>query len=115
MPDLSPDQHVKVGGRRARDNGSFHLSFRSGSRATGTCASRAFDYIARQGRFEGADLDPAVYVESGHMPFWAEATSGSTGTLPIFANARTAGCSSVAISRSRADSTSPTRSTSRAL
>src|ERR1043166_2991454 len=72
MNERSLDLDLNRGGGRAGDSGSFHLSFRSGSRATGTCAAMAFDYIARERRFEGADLDRAVYVESGNMPSWAE-------------------------------------------
>lgn len=58
-------------GGRAADGGSFHFSFRSGSRATGACAVSAYDYIAREGRFDDPELDRAVYVESGNMPAWA--------------------------------------------
>src|SRR5689334_7528278 len=73
MNDLELRLDPEGSGGRAPDGGSFHLSFRSGSRANGTCAASAFDYIAREGRFESGELDRAVYVESGNMPAWAEA------------------------------------------
>jgi MobA/MobL family len=57
---------------RPRDGGSFHMSFRSGSRATGACAASAYDYIAREGPFDDPEFDRAVYTESGNMPSWAE-------------------------------------------
>ncbi len=72
MSDFELDLDVPQGGGRTPGGGSFHLSFRSGSRATGTCAASAFDYIAREGRFDSEELDRAVFVESGNMPHWAE-------------------------------------------
>ena len=60
------------GGGRAPDRGAFHLAFRSGSRARGTCAASAYDYIAREGRFDDPTLDRTVYLESGNMPSWTE-------------------------------------------
>ena len=72
MSDLELNLDVSGAGRRAPDRGSLHLSFRSGSRATGACAARAFDYIVREGQFQDAELDRAVHVESGNMPAWAE-------------------------------------------
>jgi hypothetical protein len=52
--------------------GCFHISFRSGSRAGGACARGAFDYISRSGKYDEADRDEAIYIESDHMPSWAE-------------------------------------------
>lgn len=59
-------------GGRAANHGAIYLQFRSGSRATGVCAASAYDYIAREGRFDDQERDRAIYVESGHMPTWAE-------------------------------------------
>ena len=59
-------------GGPAPDRGSIYVRFLSGSRANGVCAASAYDYIAREGRFDGQERDPAVDVESGHMPSWAE-------------------------------------------
>src|SRR4051812_24400966 len=72
MNDLALNLDVTGGGGRAPDGGSLHLSFRSGSRATGACAANAFDYVAREGRFDDPEFDPAVCVESGNMPSWAD-------------------------------------------
>ena len=72
MSDLELNLDVTGGGGRTRDAGSLHLSFRSGSRATGVSAASAFDYIAREGRFDDPELDRAVYTESANMPSWAE-------------------------------------------
>ena len=61
------------GGGRARGNGGcYHLSFRSGSRASGSCASAAHDYITRSEAYDDPERDAAIYTESGHMPSWAE-------------------------------------------
>ena len=62
---------VRSGGGEACNGGVFYLSFRSGSRATAACAVNAYEYIAREGRFDDPELDRAVYVESGNMPSWA--------------------------------------------
>jgi hypothetical protein len=62
---------VKSGGGGTRDGGFFHMSIRSGSRAKAACAAEAYDYIAREGRFDDPELDRAVYCESGNMPSWA--------------------------------------------
>jgi hypothetical protein len=60
------------GGGRAPNGGRFyHLSFRSGSRAGGACARASHDYIAREGEYANEDRDPAIHVESDHMPRWA--------------------------------------------
>ena len=73
MKDLELDLVGPRGGGQAPDGGSyFHLSFRSGSRATGACALSAYHYIAREAEFARPGLDRAVYVESGNMPSWAE-------------------------------------------
>ncbi|MGB7217928.1 MAG: MobA/MobL family protein [Vicinamibacterales bacterium] len=61
------------GGGRAASGGSFyHVSFRSGSRSRGSCAASAHDYIAREGEYEGAERDLAIYTESNHLPAWAD-------------------------------------------
>jgi hypothetical protein len=62
---------VKSGGGGTRDGDFFHMSIRSGSRARAACAAEAYDYIAREGRFDDPELDRAVYMESGNMPSWA--------------------------------------------
>ena len=66
--DLRPG----LGGGRAGGGGCYHLSFRSGSRASGACAGAAYDYITREDKFDNPDRDPVVYTESGNMPSWAE-------------------------------------------
>ena len=61
------------GGGHARSSGAcYHLSFRSGSRASGSCASAAHDYITRSEEYDDPDRDAPIYVESDHMPAWAE-------------------------------------------
>jgi hypothetical protein len=61
------------GGGRASNGGRFyHFSVRSGSRATGACASASYEYITREGEYAGGDRDPAIHTESDHMPTWAE-------------------------------------------
>ncbi len=66
--------HEMPGGGAARRNGGgcYHLSFRSGSRARGSCASAAHDYITRSEEYDDPDRDAATYVESDHMPDWVE-------------------------------------------
>jgi len=60
------------GGGKASNGGRFyHLSFRSGSRASGACARASYDYVTREGEYAGDDRDPAIYAESDHMPMWA--------------------------------------------
>ncbi len=59
------------GGSSSQGGGFYHLSFRSGSRASGACARAAYEYITREGAYADADRDPAIHVESGHMPSWA--------------------------------------------
>src|SRR5579862_3101522 len=63
---------VPRGGRPRGDGGGFHLSFRSGSRASGASAAAAHAYVTRSGEYAQPDRDPAIYVESGHMPAWAQ-------------------------------------------
>lgn len=65
--------HVPSGGP-ARDSrsGSIHLSFRSGSRASGASAAAAYAYITRTGEYAEREFDEAVYTESDHMPAWAD-------------------------------------------
>ncbi len=60
------------GGRTSGGGGCYHLSFRSGSRAGGVSASAAHDYITRSDEYADPDRDPAVYIESDHMPEWAK-------------------------------------------
>ena len=60
------------GGRARTSGGCYHLSFRSGSRAGGSCATSAHDYITRSEEYDDPDRDAAIYVESDHMPAWAE-------------------------------------------
>lgn len=66
------NHHVPQGGQ-ARDSRSFyHLSFRSGSRASGSCATAAFAYVTRTGEYDDPDRDAALYTESDHLPAWAK-------------------------------------------
>ncbi len=61
------------GGGGASNGGRFyHFSVRSGSRASGACASASYEYITREGEYAGGDRDQAIYTESDHMPTWAE-------------------------------------------
>jgi len=70
--DWLDDSRGPVGGGSSPSGGAcYHLSFRSGSRATGACARASFDYITRDGAYADPDRDPAIYVESDHMPSWA--------------------------------------------
>jgi hypothetical protein len=55
-----------------RGSSSYHVSFRSGSRASGSCARAAHDYITRSGEYDDPSRDPATHVESGNMPGWAQ-------------------------------------------
>ncbi|MBZ5560137.1 MAG: MobA/MobL family protein [Acidobacteriia bacterium] len=65
--------HDVPGGGHARSSGGcYHLSFRSGSRARGSCASAAHDYITRSEEYDDPDRDAAIFVESDHMPEWAD-------------------------------------------
>ncbi len=68
--ERNPD--VPGGGHARSSGGCYHLSFRSGSRANGSCASAAHDYITRSEEYDDPDRDAAIYVESDHMPEWAE-------------------------------------------
>jgi MobA/MobL family protein len=60
-----------TGGKASGSGGCYHLSFRSGSRSGGACAVSAHDYITRNDEYADPDRDPAIHVESGHMPTWA--------------------------------------------
>ena len=113
MSDFPLNLDVTSGGGRAPDSGSFHVSFRSGSRATGACAASAYDYIAREGQFDNAELDRAVYVESGNMPSWAEADPREYWDASDLYE-RANGLLLAVTSHCRAGSTSKTRSTWRA-
>lgn len=67
------DQKPSLGGGAARSGGGlYHLSFRSGSRASGASARAAHEYVTRQDEYGGPDRDPAIYTESDHMPSWAQ-------------------------------------------
>jgi hypothetical protein len=59
------------GGSSSQGGGFYHLSFRSGSRASGACARSAYDYVAREGAYADDGRDPVTYMESDHMPAWA--------------------------------------------
>lgn len=71
MEMFDPTRELRGGGH-ARDGGCYHLSFRSGSRGRGSCASAACDYITRADEYDDPDRDPAIYTESDHMPLWAQ-------------------------------------------
>ena len=81
--------HNMPGGGRARGSGGcYHLSFRSGSRASGSCASAAHNYITRSEEYEDPERDAAVYTESDHMPYWAEeARRANAGTRRTYERA----------------------------
>lgn len=65
------------GGGNAASGGSFyHVSFRSGSRASGASARSAHNYITREAEYGEGDRDPAIHTESDHMPAWAEGRPG---------------------------------------
>lgn len=66
------DLRTSAPGGRAASGGCFHMSVRSGSRASGACASAAHDYVTRSDEYADRGLDEAVYSESGNMPSWAE-------------------------------------------
>ncbi|HET9776751.1 MAG TPA: MobA/MobL family protein [Gemmatimonadaceae bacterium] len=66
------DSRPPAGGRAKGGRGSIHLSFRSGSRASGASGASSHDYITREGEYSGPERDPAIHTESGHMPSWAE-------------------------------------------
>ena len=63
-----------LGGAGATASGGcfYHVSVRSGSRASGSCASAAHEYITRSGEYDHAERDALVYTESDHLPSWAE-------------------------------------------
>src|SRR5262245_46035468 len=63
---------VSNGGRASGSGGCYHLSFRSGSRGGGACASAAHAYITRREQYDDPDRDAALWTESDHMPAWAE-------------------------------------------
>src|SRR5579863_7364939 len=70
--DYEFDSRVPGGGPARASRGSIHLSFRSGSRRSGASARGAFAYISRSEEYASPDRDPAIYLESDHMPSWAE-------------------------------------------
>jgi hypothetical protein len=63
---------VPSGGRARSSGGCYHLSFRSGSRAHGSCARSAHDYVTRSETYDDPDRDAAIYTESDHLPAWPE-------------------------------------------
>lgn len=67
-PDVPPGGRA----RASSAGGLYHLSFRSGSRASGVCARAAHAYITRTEEYDAPEQDAALYTESGHMPAWAE-------------------------------------------
>jgi MobA/MobL family len=69
---MRPDAEFSVTGGRSTRSGCYHLSFRSGSRASGACARAAHAYITRSDEYDDAERDAAVYTESDHMPAWAQ-------------------------------------------
>src|SRR5262245_57483127 len=69
MDWLDQKSPIPGGGGASRGGSFYHLSVRSGSRASGACANASYDYITREGEY--ADRDPATYTESDHMPAWA--------------------------------------------
>jgi hypothetical protein len=71
MDWLDRNSHVPGGGRASSGGAFYHLSFRSGSRANGSCARGSYDYLSREGEYAEGDRDPAIYTESDHMPSWA--------------------------------------------
>lgn len=68
--ERNPD--VPGGGRARGSGGCYHLSFRSGSRAGGSCARAAHAYITRSDEYDDPERDAAVYTESDHLPSWAD-------------------------------------------
>jgi len=68
--ERNPD--VPGGGHARSSGGCYHLPFRSGSRAGGSCASAAHDYITRSQEYDDPDRDAAINVESDYMPEWVE-------------------------------------------
>ena len=64
--------HAPGGGHAATGGGFYHLSVRSGSRANGSCAKSAHEYITRSGEYDDPERDALVYTESDHMPSWAQ-------------------------------------------
>ncbi len=66
------DPNIPSGGHARGSGGSFHLSFRSGSRGGGASGAAAFDYVTRNDKYDTEDRDPAIYTESDHMPSWAQ-------------------------------------------
>ena len=69
MDWLDQKSPVPGDGGAAQGGSFYHLSVRSGSRASGACARASYEYVAREGEY--ADRDAAIYAESDHMPSWA--------------------------------------------
>lgn len=72
MDIFDPNRELRGGGHARQSGGCYHLSFRSGSRASGASASSAHAYITRADQYDDPDRDPAIYTESDHMPSWAQ-------------------------------------------
>ncbi len=116
MDDYEYSGRMPNGGGPRASGGSIHLSFRSGSRGGGACAGSAFEYITRTGDYDGPERDQALYVESDHMPSWAEDDPEQYwDAADMLTSARQWPTSfmSVPISRCRATSIWTTRSNSR--
>jgi hypothetical protein len=64
------------GGKVASGGSSYHLSFRSGTRGSGSCAHASYEYITRGGEYADDDRDPLTYTECDHMPSWAQGDAG---------------------------------------
>ena len=112
MEMFDPIRELRGGGHARDGGGCYHLSFRSGSRGRGSCASAACDYITRTDEYDDSDRDPAIYTESDHMPSWAlKTTRKSTGMPRTCSNART-GCTSRPTSRCHAISSLTIKSSS---
>jgi hypothetical protein len=75
-----------------RGGSSYHVSFRSASRASGASARAAHDYITRAGEYDDPSRDPATHVESGNIRSGQRMTHGPTGMPQTCTSARTAAC-----------------------
>ena len=97
------------GGGQATRSGQFHVSFRSGSRGNGACARSSYDYVTREGQYEGGDRDPAIYTSRITCRPGRKAARGSTGMWRTSTNARTDVYTSAQTSRSRETSAEKSR------
>ena len=113
MRDFEFDRSSPGGGRASSGGSFYHASFRSGSRASGACAGSSYDYIAREGEYDGPELDEAVYVESGNMPSWADDDPHAFWDAADLTSVRMVVSSSVVTSHCRANSAPRIKSSSR--